>query len=237
LPDYRLANLLAMSWTGLCVAAMNNRRPSVLSAALLLFTPRGFFVVEQGWTEPLAIALLAQTVLSVRRFPALVPYFFGLLIASKQYMVLAIPLVPLLTDWRDWRFHVKALATAAIVTLPLALWDVRAFWDNVILLQFRQPFRDDALSFAAFAAHIGLPKLPTIFPLSVAIGVAVLCVKRLQRSAHGFALGFALTFLSFFALNKQAFANYYYLVIAALCCSIATAAQSGTARRAASATD
>jgi hypothetical protein len=67
-----------------------------------------------------------------------------------------------------------------------------------------------------------------------AIGVAIWCSRRFERSPHHFALGVALTFLTFFALNKQAFANYYYLVIAALGCAIATAAQSGTPRRAAS---
>ena len=145
--------------------------------------------------------------------------------------------MPLIIDWRDWRFHLKAIVTIAIVTLPLVVWDVRAFWDNAVLLQFRQPFRNDALSFAALLARVGSPKLPTLAPVLAAIAVALICVKRLERSTHAFALAFALTFLTFFAFNKQAFANYYFLVIAALCCSIATAALSGTPRRAASAHD
>jgi hypothetical protein len=36
----------------------------------------------------------------------------------------------------------------------------------------------------------------------------------------GFAAAFALSFLCFFAFNKQAFANYYFLIIAALACAI-----------------
>ena len=233
--DYRYANLIAVALAALMIAATNWSSGSILSATILLFTPRGFFIVEQGWTEPLMVVLLAMTVISVGRFPRVLPYVFGLLLASKQYMALLIPIIPLLTDWRDWRFHVKAVASACIVTLPLALWNLGAFWNNAVVLQFRQPFREDALSFAAALSRAGSPKLHTGVAIVAALGVAVFCASKLPRSAHSFALAVAITFLTFFALNKQAFANYYFFVIAALCCSIATAAQSGTPRGAASA--
>ena len=67
-----------------------------------------------------------------------------------------------------------------------------------------------------------MPKLHTGVAVIAALAVAVLCTARLQRSAHSFALGAAITFLTFFAFSKQAFANYYFFVIAALCCAIAS---------------
>jgi hypothetical protein len=79
----------------------------------------------------------------------------------------------------------------------------------------------------------GFGRIPTIVPLILAVAVALLCLNKLKQSPHSFALAFTLTFLTFFAFNKQAFANYYFLVIASLCCALATAAHSGTPRRAA----
>jgi hypothetical protein len=39
---------------------------------------------------------------------------------------------------------------------------------------------------------------------------------RMHRQTHSFAGGFALVTLIFFCLNKQAFVNYYFLVIGAV---------------------
>jgi 4-amino-4-deoxy-L-arabinose transferase-like glycosyltransferase len=57
----------------------------------------------------------------------------------------------------------------------------------------------------------------------VALGGGALALWRAPRSPHGFALGVALVLGLFFAFNKQAFANYYYFVIGALCVAAATA--------------
>lgn len=233
--DYRFGQLIAVAIAALLIAATRWSRVSILAATMLLFTPRGFFIIEQGWTEPLLVMLLAGTMFCAMRSPKLLPYAFGMLLASKQYAALLIPLVPLLTDWRNWRFHLKAIATACVVTLPLVFWNFSAFWDNAVVLQFRQPFRDDALSFAAALSRAGVPKLHTAIAVIAALAVAVFCARRANRSGNSFALGVAITALTFFSLNKQAFANYYVFVIASLCCAIATAAQSGTPRRAASA--
>jgi 4-amino-4-deoxy-L-arabinose transferase-like glycosyltransferase len=43
----------------------------------------------------------------------------------------------------------------------------------------------------------------------------------LPRSAGGFALAVAIVYFVFFAFNKQAFVQYYYFVIGALCCALA----------------
>ncbi|CAN5666341.1 hypothetical protein BH09PLA1_BH09PLA1_28990 [soil metagenome] len=228
--DYRFAQLLAAAISAILIAATTWSRASVLAASILLFTPRGFFVVDQGWTEPLMVMLLAATVLCAIRYPRILPYALGLLLASKQYMIMLIPLAPLLFHWRDWRFSLKAIATACIVTAPLALWNISAFWDNAVVLQFRQPFRSDALSFAAALSRAGFPRFQTGVAVVAALAVAVASAAGMKRSARAFSLAVAVTFMSFFALNKQAFANYYFFVIGALCCAIATADQGGLRR-------
>src|SRR5205085_9340518 len=67
--DFRYAQLAALAIAGglLAYARPGERggfpgARAVAASALLLFTPRGFSVVEAGWTEPFAILMLAATV-------------------------------------------------------------------------------------------------------------------------------------------------------------------------------
>lgn len=212
---------------------------SVAAAALLLFTPQSFFVIEAGWTEPLAILMLAATVFVAGReglrWAALLPLTLGLLFACKQYLVLAAPLVLLLPAGlpaslpgvrrlagRRLALLVMALLVTAAVSLPMAAWDVEAFVHSAVTLQFHQPFRPDALSFLVpYAASQGgvLPPVWTCFAAAGAAGL--LALWRCPRTPAGFAAGLALVFFAFFATSKQAFCNYYALVLAALCCALA----------------
>jgi hypothetical protein len=54
----------------------------------------------------------------------------------------------------------------------------------------------------------------------VAVASAV-ALWRAPRTPAGFAASIALVYGVFFALNKQAFSNYYYFVVGALCVALA----------------
>ena len=81
----------------------------------------------------------------------------GLFFAIKQYAVLLAPLAFLLVDARPGPVRRretllllgKAVLLAAALTLPLALWNLPGFLNDVVLFQARQPFRIDSLSYAA----------------------------------------------------------------------------------------
>jgi hypothetical protein len=60
---------------------------------------------------------------------------------------------------------------------------------------------------------------------AVAAAVVALALWRVARTPAGFALGVSALFLAFFALNKQAFANYYFFVVGALCVAVAATEQ------------
>jgi hypothetical protein len=225
LGDFRSAQLLAMTFAGALIALARPGRLAFMAAALLLFTPRGFFVLEAGWTEPFAVLLLAMTVFALCRCPRWVAVPLGLLLASKQYLALALLATPLLPG--DGRSRLRtagiAVAIAAAATLPFALWDLPAFLRSVVLLQWRQPFREDALSFLVPLARV-LGTTPAAWvAFALAAGAAFVAARRLPRTASGFATAIAFTFLVFFAFNKQAFCNYYHFVIGALCCAVAAA--------------
>ena len=216
--DYRFAMLAALTLSGACIARLSRGRWGELCALLLLFSPRAFFVLEQGWTEPLVAAFALGAVVSVLRAPRLSTWLLGGLVAVKQYGCFALPLLPLLfPEERAAQLGRRALlacAFAVAVSLPLALAAPRPFIDSVLLFQLRQPFRFDALSFSAALARAGGPELPGWISFALLAPALVLGARLAPKGAGGFLAALALAFAAFFDAGKQAFANYHFLVLA-----------------------
>lgn len=222
--DPRYAQLLAMTLAAGLMAWTRGGRLGAGAAALYLLTPRGFFVLEQSWTEPFLVLLLAATVFCACRFPRALPYVFGLMLAVKQYTVFLVPLAVLLLSQprrQAWGFLWRAGVTVVGVSLPLILPGVPAFIHSVVTLQVHQPFRMDALSYLAWWVKYGHPQPPMWIPFAAVFAMLGLCLWRAPRSPAGFAAATALTYVTFFALNKQAFCNYYFFVVGALCVAVA----------------
>jgi uncharacterized membrane protein len=227
--DYRYAQLAAMAGAAALIAYARPGRIGPAAAALFLFTPRSFFVLEQGWTDPFVVLGVAAIAFVAIRRPALVPWIFGLTLAVKQYTLFMVPAAlqllprPASSD-AVLRFAVRAAAIGAVVTLPFVIWGPRDFWFDVVALQLLQPFRNDALTFlAAWAGPGGSldPRLALLAFVAAAAAVAI-GLWRQPRTAAGFAMTCALAYIAFFAFNKQAFANYYYFALGALCVVIGT---------------
>jgi hypothetical protein len=222
--DVRFAHLLVAVIAAAVIAAIRSDPISRVAALVFLFTPRGFFVIEQGWTEPQAVLGVALVVLLMARDSRVVGAGVGCAMGVKQHLALLLPIGLVQLDWpadarRALRIGATAIATFVIVIFPFVLWDVDGFWRSVVVLQLLQPFRDNALSFPAL---FGLDD-PRVALLGFAslIPTGLLVWRHGARTPAGFAAGVALIYLLFFALNKQAFANYYYFVIGAICCAIA----------------
>ncbi len=182
---------------------------------------------------------MAAAVYCACRRPRLLPIALGLLLATKQYMALAvipatILLAPrnaadgwcaLLPRWRDWlKLLAGAAIVAAIVSGPLAFWDLKKFYFSVVTVQRYAPFRWDALSYLtwhAFGHGEPSPRSTVFLPGIMASTAIALCLWRSPRTPAGFAASVGLILLVFFAFSKQAFANYYFFVIGAMCCAAA----------------
>lgn len=224
--DYRFANLVAMGLGALLIGSCRPGQWAQIAAVVFLFTPRTFFVLEQGWTDAYVALLVAATVWSACRAPRLLPVALGLLFAVKHYMVLAAPLVVLLypgpQPWRETlRTLLKAAAVAAVVTLPFAVLDPVALYNDLMGFQLRQPFRMDALSYLSWWAARTGERPPSWLGFAVVLPALGLSLWRAPRTPAGFAAAMAMTFTVFFAFSKQAFCNYYYFIIATLCSAIA----------------
>ena len=219
--DYRYSHLIAMTASAALIYLTRPGRIAAAAAALLLLFPRGFLVVEQGWTEPFVVLTLSLTVFCAVRAPRLMPYALGLFFATKQYVFLAAPAALLLVQpfrLKDaFVMFVKAGIVGLAITLPFWLWNVKAFSWSVIELQIHQPFRDDALSLLVWwkKTHGG-EQPPVSAAFLAAIAGALVGVWRLPRTPAGFAACVAAIFYPFIAFNKQSFCNYYFFVFAAL---------------------
>lgn len=225
--DYRYANLAMLAAAGALLGFCRNTWFGQAAAALLLFSPKVFFVLEQGWTESSGIFVLALVVFCACRSPQALPWAFGLLLSIKQYFVLALPLVFLLHPVRkreDFKalggFLLKAVGVAAVVNLPFFLWDPHAFFQSVVAFQSKQPFRSDALSWMAHTAQNGVPRLPNWLAFAL-VPLAWLTALRAPRTPASFAAATGLLLLLFFGVAKQAFTNYYFLALGALAAAAA----------------
>jgi hypothetical protein len=228
LGDPRYMHLLAMALSALLIGYTRPGSLATGAAALFLFTPRAFYVLEQSWVEPLSILCLAAVVFLAERGSRWWPLAFGLLLVSKQVMLLALPLAWLLLprplpSWKRLIQPALMMSAGALISLPLALWNLPAFWRDVVTLHVAQQFRPDSLSYLALLAQNGSAPLPSAFGFIAAVIAIVFVLMRAPRTPSGFAAGLALVFITFFAFSKQAFCNYYYFVIGAMCCAVAAA--------------
>lgn len=227
--DYRYSLLACNLLTAVAMAAARPSRIASAAAALFLFTPRAFFVLEQGWTEPMLLACVAAATFTALRAPRAFPYALGLMVASKQYAFLllfpALWLAP--EQWRGraglvgvaWRAALPAVA----VTLPLFAWNPGALIHSVFIVQFGLPFRADSLNFSAWAVQQGWQQPPAILGWLGLLPAYAATVLRSPRNAGWLGICAGTTLLCFVAFNRQAFCNYYFFILGALLLGVATA--------------
>lgn len=240
--DVRYSHLAAILASAALIAYARPSRLSFAAAAILLFQPRSFYILERSWCEPQVVVLLSATVFVAFRAPRYLGVLAGLLVVSKQYMLAAAALTPLLIPVWDRKkllsFAGEAGVVALVATLPLAALALPGFWRSAVALQFRQPYRWDSLSFPAWIgggfysgsdALLRASPTPAWLPFAVLAIMLVLCLWRCARTPAGFAAAIAASYFCFFAFGKQAFANYYYFVIGAMCCAIGSMQPAGEA--------
>jgi hypothetical protein len=232
--ETRWAQLVALGLGGLflrAVAARAGWRPPIpdLLMVCLLFHPRGLFVLQQSWGEPLALPLLGGfALMAVGGQMRVAAILLGLLCALKQHYLLYLPALALVPGI-GLEGLVVAVATAAATYAPFAIAAPRGLWDAVVMHHIRNPFRADSLSLTAILWKRGVVLPPwTGFVGSIAsLGV----LRGVPRSLGALLLVSSFTFLVFYVLGRQAFCNYYYLLGATWLFAAAALAPPTEARR------
>jgi hypothetical protein len=227
--DYRYSFLV---WTIVAGAAMARGANGRLGATMMtvwLFLPVTFLITQLGWTERMVVFCLVLTVAVAVRGSRWTFVPLGLLLASKQYVVLMAPLIWLLptsaNDSREnhLRLAAKAAAVAVVLTLPFMIWDARALFYDLLQVQINQPFRRDSLSAFAWVANRYDIVLPQWIGVALVVPATVVALRYAPRTVSGFAMAVGFVFFTFFAFSKQAFVNYYVFVLGALAVAAAFA--------------
>jgi hypothetical protein len=226
--DMRWAQLVAQLVSGflLWLTARRVHGPSGgwadLLAAAFLFHPRGPFVLEEGWTEPLAIPFLGGFVLlALARRPVWASVCLGLLCAMKQHMFLYAPFLALVPGV-GLSGLVIAGGVALLTVAPFALRSPYGFYRGVFDV-FHNPFRTDALTIPAELARIGF--ITPSWVGFVAALAPIAWLTRIPRTLAPLLLGSCVCFGLFYVLGRQAFCNYYYLLDATVLFAAATLAK------------
>lgn len=222
--DVRWASLLAIGLSGLIFSMLS---PGLLGrglAALYLFSPRTFFVIEQSWTEPLVVFCASVFAWTMMKAPRCSGFAAGIMLASKQTMIwmpfLLLMLIP--SGKRAWvRWILSTLCVATLLIIPMAIWNPSDFFRSVVIWQFLQPFRPDSLSFPALLFQWFGYVTPWQLSFVCALAACGISLWRGDRSTAGWALSACFVYLVFFSLSKQAFCNYYFMIIGLACLSSA----------------
>jgi hypothetical protein len=218
--DTRFSTLAAMTLSAILIARARPGTLASLSALVLLFMPRTFYVLHRAWTDPTIVLATAAVVYLAIRAPKYMYIAAGLYCCLKQHMFIGAPALILLLP-QPWSlrqvavFYAKVGAVGLLVTLPLALWDFPAFVNSV--LNIREVFRTDSLGVLALLANTGVAHLSKWTGIGVAAVVGALCVWRAPRTPAGFALAAGLTHFSLYLFSTHAFCNEYYNVFGSLC--------------------
>lgn len=211
LGDVRYGFLIALLLSGGFIFAMMPDARGLVVCALMLLNPFTLLVEDKCWTEPLVWLFLCATVYASIRAPRWTPITAGLLLASKQYNIVALPLLMLLCPFplplrRTVTFFGETLAVVCITLLPFAFWNYHGLWHDLVTFHLAQPVRDDAHSLGVVYPRLQILAGP------VAVGFCAWVILWARKHLVGFSSAYGLSLLLFFAFSKQAFANYYFLI-------------------------
>ena len=216
--DIRYADLAYIIAAAVGVAALARDRAGALLGGVVLVV--GSLFVVLAWTEAPLIAGLALMLLATaqrRSWLAIVGFVIAL--ATKQHVLL---LVPLAAWWPAFglRRTVVAGAVSLVVNLPWLLADPVAFFEDPVFFHLGQPARPDSLSLTTIALQLDFA-IPFVVVAAVTAAALGLAIWRAPRTASGFALGSASVLATFHLLNKQSFFNEYALVAMLLVMAVA----------------
>ncbi len=223
--DYRYGYLACLLIGAGFLSQCASRWHGMVAAVLLLLAPRMFHVLESGWTEmPLFAALGIFVYLSSRNSRwAVIP--LAAMLASKQYMVAAAPLLLLvLPRPLELRSSVRFLALAGLTALaihgPWFAIDPEAYFHSLVRAHTMTVFRADSMSWMSALGRNGEAPWPNNVGLVVSILVALIFAKWGRPDVFGFCTGLAATLLAFFLLTRG-FTNYFVMAIGLVAAAMA----------------
>ena len=211
--DPRWATVIIIAVTAVLIirpwAPMNRAQGAAaiaLALAMVVQPALGWFVLH-GWTDALALPFLLGCGLLWRRNPALAAVLLGLAFGTKQYFILAIPLLLAWNDDYRWRRFWIATGVAALSVLPALIVDAVAYWEATVVPGLGDPtVRLDS----AGLAGLGLTA-PLVVVVSLSLVIAV-WMGRAGGTQTRFLLAVAAMLSAALLIGFQAFINYWFFI-------------------------
>jgi len=211
LGDIRYGFVAAIFISTLFILALLPDLRGLSLAVVVLLSPVTYLVEYACWTEPLLWMLLCATAYAAVKRPRWLPLALGLLLSTKQYNFLALPLIGLLVQpfsWKGyWKLLAQSLGVALATVLPFALWNFSGEWHDLIGIFFGGvPIREDGLTFAVrFPIYAKIGKL-------LLLAFVVWVVRRWNQRTPMFAAVYGMALMLFFSSSSLAYLNYYFLI-------------------------
>ena len=195
------AGVAAVLWW---LARRRWQRPvAELLPLLFLYHPRGLFVLEQTWTEPLILLFFALFLLQYERGKrAWAAAAYGCMLSLKLYLLYFV--FHWLLVERNWRRLLLGSAIATITVLPFLLLDWRSFLAGVLYV-VKGPFRLDSLTiFGYLAPVLGLypPKIWTV-GVGAVVAAALLPLLKKMPPLRGYLFAVTITMFAMFLFGSQ----------------------------------
>ena len=106
------------------------------AALLVLAQGRTFYVLEQGWTEPVVVGLVAVAAWVWVVRPAVGGPLLAVAFASKQFLWLFLPALLRLRGFGRQAFARAAIVVSALF-VPFLVWEARRFWHGVVVVHLK----------------------------------------------------------------------------------------------------
>lgn len=181
---------------------------ALAAAGVFLAQAAWIGIVYESWTEAVTLPFLLAAGRWWERRPVVAGILFGLGLATKQYFVLALPLLLVGGDRAARRRSLAALAAAAAVTVPWVVAAPGAFVEATVVHHLTRTPRPDALTLAGAGVV-----LPGWVAVAAALLVAVVLARRV-RSGGDLLMAIAAVLAVFTLLAVRGFANTWWLVAA-----------------------
>jgi hypothetical protein len=150
--------------------------------------------------------------------PTLAVVCLALALASKQHIVLLLPLTAIWPRF-GWRRTLAAAGGALLLISPWIIAGPRDFWHDAVSANVGLGYRNDALCLATFF-HKALGVDPGFALTGLGLLGAYLLAWRLRGDAFGFCAGAGLLVLALDITNTQSFFNHYTLGMALVALAI-----------------
>lgn len=188
-----------------------------VAGAVLLLLPGTATQAEQAWTEPLLLACLAGAAVALlRRRTWLAVLLVGLALASKQHIAVLLPLLALWHRFGLRRTVLAGLVAAGLVapwflTAPADMWhDTVTYLVTFPALKFSNTLYLAAVNDLGWSPPFWLTGLVVVGT----VAAVALTVRRRRPGVAELLRWCALVLAAANLVNKQAFYNQYWLVVA-----------------------